>query len=111
MRHRFQEPLGADWTLGAPGNTGGVTNCNPDSSFTQLGSRTMWNPVPDLDVGFDVGWVHMNTAFAGFANLNNLGTVFQPNAAGRPAGYTGTWLLAGGDWRRLPAKYSSNSQT
>jgi len=65
---------------------GMVTNCNPDSSFTQLGTRTLWNPVPDLDVGFDVGWVHMNTAFAGLGNLNGFGTVFQPGASGRPGG-------------------------
>jgi hypothetical protein len=66
--------------------TGGVTNCNPNSSWTQLGSRTMWNPVPDLDIGFDVQWVHLNTAFAGSGNLNSFGTVFQPGATGRPAG-------------------------
>jgi hypothetical protein len=66
--------------------TGQVQNCNPDSSMSQLGSRTMWNPVPDLDVGFDVSWVHLNTAFAGTAMLNAFGTVFQPNATGRPGG-------------------------
>ena len=65
---------------------GGVSNCNPDSSMGQLGSRTMWNPVPDLDVGFDVSWVHLNTAFGGTAFLNAMGTVFQPNASGRPGG-------------------------
>jgi hypothetical protein len=46
----------------------------------------MWNPVPDLDIGFDLSWVRLNTAFAGTANLGSLGTVFQPNAFGRPAG-------------------------
>jgi hypothetical protein len=65
---------------------GMVSNCNPNSSFTQLGTRTLWNPVPDLDAGFDVGWVHLNTAFAGTANLNGMGTVFQPAASGRPGG-------------------------
>jgi hypothetical protein len=65
---------------------GNVSNCNPNSSWTQLGTRTMWNPVPDLDVGFDVGWVHLNTAFAGTASLNAFGTPFQQNATGRPQG-------------------------
>jgi hypothetical protein len=65
---------------------GNVSNCNPNSSWTQLGTRTMWNPVPDLDIGFDVGWVHLNTAFAGTANLNALATPFQQNASGRPGG-------------------------
>jgi hypothetical protein len=46
----------------------------------------MWNPVPDIDIGFDLSWVHLNTAFAGTAVLNGLGTVFQPNAIGRGSG-------------------------
>jgi hypothetical protein len=74
--------------------TGGVTNCNPDSSYSQLGTRTMWNPVPDLDVGFDVGWVHLNTAFAGMANLNAMGSVFQPNNTGR---MTGPYVIGNAD--------------
>ena len=32
------------------------------------------------------------------------GFVAERDASGRPAGYTGTWLLSQGDWRRLPAK-------
>jgi hypothetical protein len=46
----------------------------------------MWNPVPDLDVGFDLTWMHVNTTFAGTANLNAFGTPFQQNATGRPGG-------------------------
>jgi hypothetical protein len=46
------------------------TSCNPNFSLSEVGSRTMWNPVPDLDVGFDVVWYHFNTAFGGgTANL------------------------------------------
>jgi len=56
---------------------GTVSNCNPDLSWSQLGSRTMWNPVPNLDVGVDFNWVHLDTAFAGIANLTASG--------GRPA--------------------------
>ncbi len=68
--------------------SGTVSNCNPNSSWSQLGTRTMWNPVPDLDVGFDVGWYHLNTAFAGTATLQplGLGTQFQPSAGARPGG-------------------------
>jgi Porin subfamily len=65
---------------------GNVSNCDPNSSWTQLGTRTMWNPVPDVDVGFDLTWVHLNTAFAGTANLAQWGTPFQQNATGRPGG-------------------------
>jgi hypothetical protein len=46
---------------------GSVTNCDPNFSMSGVGTRTLWNPVPDLDVGFDVGWWHLNTAFAGSA--------------------------------------------
>ena len=46
----------------------------------------MWNPVPDIDIGLDLSWVHLNTAFAGSANFPGLGTVFQSNAIGRSSG-------------------------
>jgi hypothetical protein len=46
---------------------GGINrqNCDPNFSLSEIGSRTMWNPVPDLDVGVDVVWWHLNTAFNG----------------------------------------------
>jgi hypothetical protein len=47
----------------------GVSHCNPDFSWWELGSRTQWNPHPDLDIGVDVMWDHLNTAFAGTATL------------------------------------------
>jgi hypothetical protein len=46
-------------------NLNAVGICSPNFGLTELGSRTMWNPVPDLDVGVDVVWYHMNTAFGG----------------------------------------------
>ncbi|HEY1542505.1 MAG TPA: porin, partial [Xanthobacteraceae bacterium] len=55
-----------------------VTNCNPDFSWWELGSRTQWNPHPDLDIGVDVVWEHLNTAFRGTATLATNGA--------RPAG-------------------------
>lgn len=51
----------------------GVTNCDPNWSASEVGTRTMWNPVPDLDVGLDLVWWHMNTAFAGQAVLPTTG--------------------------------------
>ncbi len=47
----------------------GVTNCNPDFSWWEVGSRTQWNPHPDLDIGVDIMWTHLNTAFKGMATL------------------------------------------
>ncbi len=40
-------------------------NCSPNWSMSEVGTRTMWNPVPDLDVGVDFVWYHVNTAFGG----------------------------------------------
>jgi len=47
----------------------GISNCSPNWSVWQIGSRTMWNPHPDLDIGIDFAWTHLNTAFAGTATL------------------------------------------
>src|SRR5215469_610145 len=60
---------------GAIGPTGAITavtglitsaaTCNPNTSWWQVGTRTQWNPHPDLDIGLDILWTHINTAFAG----------------------------------------------
>ncbi|HEX4557126.1 MAG TPA: porin [Xanthobacteraceae bacterium] len=39
--------------------------CSPDWSMWQVGSRTQWNPHPELDIGIDVMWTRLNTAFRG----------------------------------------------
>ena len=41
------------------------TNCSPNFSFWQIGSRTIWNPVPNLDLGLEVMYSRVQTAFAG----------------------------------------------
>jgi hypothetical protein len=46
-----------------------VTNCNPDWSAYRLSSRTMWNPVANLDVGLEIAYSKVNTAFAGTGRL------------------------------------------
>jgi hypothetical protein len=66
-------------TYNAPGfQAGTVSNCSPNFSFSTLGVRTFWNPVPDINVGFDVVWTHLNTAFAGTAGVVGV-------APGRPS--------------------------
>lgn len=59
----------------------GVTfaNCSPDFSWWAAGSRTQWNPHPYLDVGLDLQYMRLNTAFAG------TGTTTVADGA-RPAG-------------------------
>ncbi len=44
---------------------GGGNSCSPDSSWWQVGTRTQWNPHPDLDIGLEVLWTHLNTAYKG----------------------------------------------
>jgi hypothetical protein len=53
--------------------------CDPNFSMSGVGSRTLWNPVPDLDVGFDVVWWHLNTAFNGT-------TAILPQNGAKPSG-------------------------
>jgi Porin subfamily len=73
-------------TFGNGTGNGQVSNCNPNSSWFGLGTRTMWTPHPDIDFSLDFHWEHLNTAFGGTANMSNLGTQFQPGAGARPAG-------------------------
>jgi hypothetical protein len=40
-------------------------SCSPNWSMWEFGTRTQWNPVPDLDIGFDVVWYHLNSSFNG----------------------------------------------
>ena len=47
-----------------------VANCNPDWSMWRVASRTMWNPVQNLDIGLEVAYTKINTAFAGLGVLD-----------------------------------------
>jgi hypothetical protein len=40
-------------------------SCSPDYDFWEVGSRTQWNPVPQLDIGLEVLYSKRNTAFKG----------------------------------------------
>jgi hypothetical protein len=44
---------------------GGGNSCNPDFSFYEVGTRTQWSPVPNLDIGVQVLYTHLNTAYKG----------------------------------------------
>jgi hypothetical protein len=45
------------------------TNCSPDFAFWQIGSRTIWNPVANLDLGVEVMYNRLQTGFAGNATV------------------------------------------
>ena len=40
-------------------------SCSPNFSFYQVGTRTQFNPHPLMDIGLDVIWTHLNTAYKG----------------------------------------------
>jgi hypothetical protein len=63
-----------------PTGTGTVT-CNPDFVLWQVGSRTIWNPVANLDVGVEILYTKVETDWGP-------GTVALPAfaAGARPAG-------------------------
>lgn len=67
----------------APGGAGAFTsaggftpaNCNPDFSFWQIGSRTIWTPATGLELGLDILYNHINSAFEGPVTVSANGTV------------------------------------
>jgi hypothetical protein len=67
---------------GAMGFTLTSGGCNPNFKVWQVGTRTQWNPVSQLDVGVDVLYSRLDTAFAGATTT----TAIFPAAAGRPVG-------------------------
>ena len=52
----------------------GGFNCSPDFSFFEIGTRTQWNPVPQLDIGLEILYSKLNTAFKGPANIPTNGS-------------------------------------
>jgi hypothetical protein len=63
--------------LGIP--VGSDNSCNPNYSFWTVGSRTQYSPVAWLDLGVDVFYTHLNTAYKG------TGVALGANG-GKPAG-------------------------
>jgi hypothetical protein len=44
-------------------------NCSPDWSFYEIGTRTQFNPVAQLDIGLELLYTKVNTPFKGPANV------------------------------------------
>ncbi|MGD9920070.1 MAG: porin [Pseudorhodoplanes sp.] len=71
--------LGQRCALGGAATTAfNVRNCDPDWSAWRVAARTMWTPVANFDVGLEVGYSRIDTAFAGEASI--------PAGAGNPNG-------------------------
>jgi hypothetical protein len=45
----------------APGGAVALPGCNPDFNIWNVGTRTIWNPVPNLDVGVEVMYTKIET--------------------------------------------------
>ncbi len=58
--------LGSRCALGGSTATAfNARNCDPDWSAWRLASRTLWTPMTNLDIGLEVGYSRVDTAFAG----------------------------------------------
>jgi len=86
-------PAGNGAVAGGNGQTGSVYcksativvangACDPDWAVWRIASRTMWNPVANLDVGLEVAYTKVDTAFSGTGlagtNTQNLSTAAFP---------------------------------
>jgi hypothetical protein len=76
----FESPNVVDTQVCAPRGFG--AGCADWSAF-QIGSRTIWNPVTNLDIGLEVMYTKIDTAFAG-GRTNCVGAGCTPALA--PAG-------------------------
>jgi len=76
-----QPPLGVGSGVG--------NSCSPNYSFWTVGSRTAYTPFVWLELGVDVSYTHLNTAYRGLGNPTALGVVngvALPANGARPAG-------------------------
>ena len=60
--------------------TGPVLGCNPDFNYWGVGARSIWNPVPNLDIGLEVVYTKLEQKHDGNVRMNFGG------AGGRAAG-------------------------
>src|SRR6185295_15043580 len=44
-------------------NVAGLAGCNPDFRLWAVGTRTVWNPVPNLDIGVEIVYAKLETNF------------------------------------------------
>jgi hypothetical protein len=66
---------------GAPTGLAALPGCNPDFTVWNIGTRTIWNPVPNLDIGVEVMYTKLETKHdPALTRFNFAG------AGGRPVG-------------------------
>jgi hypothetical protein len=69
-------------TIAAAGGGFLAPGCRDFSAY-QVGTRTLWNPVANLDVGVDVMYFHVDSAYKGTA------APFAAAGVGNPAAFAG----------------------
>jgi hypothetical protein len=67
------------------GNLTSANTCSPNWNMWEAGTRTQWNPVPDLDIGLDLLYYRLNTSFNG-QHVNYTGNDTFPNISAVAAG-------------------------
>jgi hypothetical protein len=65
--------------------TQAANSCSPNWSMWEAGTRTQWNPVPDLDIGIDLVYYRLNTAFNG-QQVNYTGNLNFPFISAKAPG-------------------------
>ena len=81
--------------------TGGFTptNCAPNFALWQVGSRTVWNPVKNLDVGLEVIYSRIQTGFGGNAVVNaNIAQPTQNFSVGDQSVWSGIFRVQRNFW-------------
>jgi hypothetical protein len=58
-------PNGASQVVFGSFGAGSTLNCSPSFGLTSVSTRTAWNPHPMVEIGLDLIWNHVQTAFAG----------------------------------------------
>ena len=53
---------------------GGIGTCDPNMSYWSVGTRTMWNPNSNLDLGVDFMWNNLSSASSGAVSLTSQGS-------------------------------------
>ncbi len=68
-----------------------AAGCNPDHSFYQIGSRTTWTPVQNLDIALDVVYSHFNGMSYAPTQVGNIGGNVGAAATNAGLGSAGIW--------------------
>jgi len=86
----------------AAGAVNRLTNCSPDFSTWQIGSRTQWNITPSFYVGFDVMYQKLETAFAGAGVFNAAANLPRPTGTYEIKDQDAVQVTARAHWDILP---------